>query len=131
MKSYFLGSADAVLLLLSLLVSPAYVSKSKNLAVCAEPVCPFCHMAAAVDTIDAAVPQFLDGPSAASAPATAAAAAVRSCCCGAALTLSCTYVHALCLLLCSAMPYYGIAILLSTVAFSGHCFWYPDVGHRS
>ena len=102
--------AVVLLLLLSLLrmVSPAYISKSQKSAACAEPVCPFCQMAAAVDTTDAAVPQFLDGPSAASAPAAAAAAAARCCCCSAALTLSCTYTHVLRLLLCSAMPYYRI-----------------------
>ena len=41
------------------MVSPAYVSKSQKSAVCglelAEPVCPFCQMAAAVDTTTAAV----------------------------------------------------------------------------
>ena len=83
------------------MVSPGYVSKSKKSAVCAEPVCPFRQMAAAVDTTDAAVPQFFDGPSAASAPAAgaaagaAAAAEVRCWCCGAAFTLSCTYIHVL------------------------------------
>ena len=80
---FLCGGVAAVLLLpllLSLLASLAYVSKSKKSAVCglelAEPVCPFCHMAAAVDTTTAAVPQFLDGPSPAPAPAAAAAAAV-------------------------------------------------------
>ena len=110
-----------MLLLLSLLVFPAYVSKSQKSAVfgleLAQPVCPFCQMAVAVDTTTAAMPQLLDGPSAASAPA-AAAAAVCCCCCGAALTLSYTYMHVLCLLLCSAMPYYRIPILHSTLAFS-------------
>ena len=63
-------------------VSSEFASKNKKSAVCglelAEPVCvpprP-CQTAAAVDTT-AAVPQFLDGSSAASAPAAAAAAKI-------------------------------------------------------
>ena len=85
---FFLCAVAAVLLLLLPLLLPLLVShvrrvsKLKKSAVCglelAGPVCvppPPCQTAGAVDAT-AAVPQFLDGPSAASAPAAAAAAII-------------------------------------------------------
>ena len=112
MKSCFLCSVAAVLLLLSLLVSPAYVSKSRKSAVSGLE-----QMADAVDTTDAALPQFLYGPSAASAPASApaaaAAAALLLCVAAAVVLLSLSPAHIyMCCVCCCAQLCHTTGLLL-------------------